>query len=298
MRLRDLARIFARITRELRAWMRFKNTCIAGLKAGIRNRYNAACFVTRPIFDRRSLVIRKIVSTAAALVLMPAFASAADYEKVRERLSTLVSTDSDISIAESPLPGILQVRIGSDIVYVTDDGRYLMQGRVLDLETRQDLTDQARGEIRRELMANLDPDEVISYGAEDSEFEIIVFTDVDCGYCRRLHQQVDDYNDAGIRISYAAFPRAGIDSESFRKMTSVWCASDQQSAMDLAKAGGTPEPAECDAPVDEQYRLGQSIGVTGTPALVTPSGNLIPGYVPPDDLRVRLEQLAASAAAE
>lgn len=239
---------------------------------------------------------RILVPIVSALALAPALASATDYEQVRERLSTLISDDTSISIAESPLPGILQVRLGADIVYITDDARYLLQGRVLDLDTRQDLTDQAKSRIRRELVDEIDYDKLISYGPEDSEFEVIVFTDVDCGYCRRLHQQVGEYNDADIRISYAAFPRAGLGSETFTKMTSVWCSDDQQSAMDLAKGGGTPEPAECDAPVAEQYELGQSVGVTGTPALITPNGDLIPGYVPPKDLRARLEQLAAASA--
>jgi len=231
-----------------------------------------------------------LVTTASAL------AADRDYEQVRERLGALVGSDSEISIAESPLPNILQVRLGSDIVYITDDGRYLLQGRVLDLDTRQDITDQARSKIRRELIDDIDYDELISYGSEDAEFEVIVFTDVDCGYCRRLHQQVAEYNDADIRISYAAFPRAGLGSQTFNKMTSVWCSADQQAAMDLAKGGGTPEPAECDSPVADLYQLGQSVGVTGTPALVTPGGDLIPGYVPPEDLRTRLEQLAAASA--
>src|SRR6056297_2438408 len=230
---------------------------------------------------------------AAVLLLTPLMVIADDYDQVRERLSSLVDTDTDISIAESPLPGILQVRLGSDIVYMTNDGRYLVQGRVLDLDTRRDITDQAKSQIRRELVGDIDYDQLISYGGDDSEFDIIVFTDVDCGYCRRLHQQVEEYNDAGIRIRYAAFPRAGVGSDTFRKMTSIWCSEDQQAAMDLAKGGGTPKPAECDAPVSEQYQLGQSVGVTGTPALITPGGDLIPGYVPPNDLRVRLEQLAA-----
>ena len=234
----------------------------------------------------------------SALLLTPMLAAAQDYDQVRERLSALVNGETNISIAESPLPGILQVRLGSDIVYMTDDGRYLLQGRVLDLDTREDITDQAKSAIRKELIDGIDHDDLISYGAEDSEFEIIVFTDVDCGYCRRLHQQVEEYNDAGIRINYAAFPRAGLGSETFRKMTSVWCSDDQQAAMNLAKSGGIPEPAECDSPVAELYKLGQSIGVTGTPALVTPGGDLIPGYVPPNDLRVRLEQFAAQTSAE
>lgn len=240
------------------------------------------------------LIVNRILKCIIpALLAAPVLVSASDYEQVRERLSTLVNGDSEISIAESPLPGILQVRLGSDIVYMTEDGRYLFQGRVLDLDTRADLTDQAKGQIRRELIADIDHDKLISYGEVDSEYEIIVFTDVDCGYCRRLHQQVEEYNDAGIRISYAAFPRAGIGSDTYNKMTSVWCSDDQQAAMDLAKSGGTPEPAECDAPITQQYEMGQAVGVTGTPALVTPGGDLIPGYVPPDDLRVRLEQLAA-----
>lgn len=225
------------------------------------------------------------------LLLTPMWAVADGYDQVRERLSALTNGETDISVAESPLPGILEVRLGSDIVYMTDDARYLLQGRVLDLDTRQDITDQAKAKIRQELIAGLDHSKLISFGAEDSRFEMIVFTDVDCGYCRRLHQQVAEYNDAGIRISYAAFPRAGTGSDTFRTMTSVWCSDDQQAAMDLAKGGGTPEPKDCDAPVADQYKLGQSVGVTGTPALVTPGGDLIPGYVPPNDLRVRLEQL-------
>lgn len=242
----------------------------------------------------RKLLNRILKSTVSALIFAPVLVFADDYDQVRERLSALVTGETEISVAESPLPGILQVRLGSDIVYMTDDGRYLLQGRVLDLDTRQDITDQAKSKIRRELVDGIDYDKLIPYGPDDAEYEIIVFTDVDCGYCRRLHQQVQEYNDAGIRINYAAFPRAGIGSETFRKMTSVWCSDDQQAAMDLAKGGGTPEPAKCEAPIAEQYQLGQSIGVTGTPALVTPGGDLIPGYVPPNDLRARLEQLAAA----
>jgi len=237
-------------------------------------------------------VNRTILRALAAMLLLPSLVQADDYENVRERLKTLINPETEMAIAETPLPGILQVRLGSDIVYISADGRYLLQGRMLDLDTRQDLTDRAMGEVRRELMAGLAGDELITFGP-DGDYEITVFTDVDCGYCRRLHQQIEEYIAAGIQVHYAAFPRAGVGSESFNKMTSVWCADDQQAAMDLAKSGGTPEPAECDAPIAEHYKLGQSLGVTGTPALLTPDGDLIPGYVPPQDLRARLEQLAS-----
>lgn len=235
---------------------------------------------------------------AAGLLLASSPAMASDYPEVRQRIEALAGGERKITIAESPLPGILQVRLGGDIVYMTDDGRYLLQGRLLDLETRQDLTDEARGEIRRELMNDLDREQLISFGSDEADYELTVFTDVDCGYCRRLHEQIDEYNEAGIRIHYAAFPRAGVGSGTFEKMVSVWCAGDPQSAMDLAKAGGTPDPADCDSPVAEQYQLGQAMGVTGTPALLTADGQLIPGYVPPADLKSRLDSLAAAGSAE
>lgn len=241
---------------------------------------------------------RALIAASIGLLLASWSAMAAEYPEVRERLEGLVGEEREIAIAESPLPGILQVRLGADIVYMSDDGRYLFQGRVLDLETRQDLTDQAMGEIRRELMGDLDRENLISFGPADAEYDITVFTDVDCGYCRRLHEQIAEYNEAGIRIHYAAFPRAGAGSGTFDKMVSVWCADDQRSAMDLAKAGGTPKPAECESPVAEQYQLGQAMGVTGTPALLTPDGQLIPGYVPPDDLKTRLQRLNAAGTAE
>lgn len=233
-----------------------------------------------------------------AAVMLSASALAQDYDLVRERVESLVNGDAEISIADSPIPGMLQVRLGGEILYITDDARYLMQGRVLDLETRTDLTDLAKTELRRDLIADLDFDSMIQFGPDSPAHDLIVFTDVDCGYCRRLHEQIDAYNDAGIRINYMAFPRAGSGSETFRKMTSVWCAADQREAMNIAKAGDTPEPAACESPVESQYKLGQALGVTGTPALVTSDGNLIPGYVPPEDLRARLDALAAADAAE
>lgn len=240
---------------------------------------------------------RPLLWTSAVLAFS-ASAMAQDYDLVRERVESLINGEAEISIAESPIPGMLQVRLGGEIVYITDDARYLMQGRVLDLETRTDLTDLAKTELRRELMADLDTNGLIRFGPDNPDYDLIVFTDVDCGYCRRLHDQIDAYNDAGIRINYLAFPRAGAGSETFRKMTSVWCAADQHEAMNIAKAGDTPRPASCDSPVESQYRLGQAAGVTGTPALVTSDGDLIPGYVPPEDLRARLDALAARNTAD
>ncbi len=144
------------------------------------------------------------------------------------------------------------------------------------------------------MLTGLDPAQQISFVPEDPDYELLVFTDIDCGYCRKLHDQVEAYNDEGIAIHYLAFPRAGPGSHSFDKFVSVWCADDQQSALTLAKSGDEPDPQQCDNPIESQYQLGRDVGVTGTPALLTPEGQLIPGYMAPADLRARLDALSAA----
>jgi thiol:disulfide interchange protein DsbC len=109
---------------------------------------------------------------------------------------------------------------------------------------------------------------------------------------------MEAYNEQGIAIHYMAFPRAGIGSHSYEKAVAVWCAADQQGALTQAKLGDEPELEQCENPIAEQYQLGVEMGVTGTPALLTSSGQLIPGYVPPEKLRERLDMLAATEAAE
>jgi thiol:disulfide interchange protein DsbC len=225
-------------------------------------------------------------------IVMATSALAADPAAVEERLSKLVPDTAAVAIAETPIPGVMEVRIDSEIVYMSDDGRYLFQGRVIDLETQTDLTDAAMASVRKEQLTELDRDDFVTFGDDDAEYELLVFTDPDCGFCRRLHEKMDEYHDQGIRIHYLAFPRAGEGSQTYNKMVSVWCAEDRQAAMDVAKTGGTPRAATCPNPVLEQYQLGQSLGVTGTPSLVTLDGDIIPGYVPPEQLRERLAVLA------
>ncbi len=229
-----------------------------------------------------------------ALLGWSALAQATDTNAIEARLAGLVPDMSQVAISETPIDGLMQVQVGSEVLYMTADGRYLVQGRVIDMETQTDLTDAAQSGMRREQLATLDAADFVSFGNADSEYEVLVFTDPDCGYCRRLHEQIEDYEAAGIKIHYVAFPRAGAGSSTHTKMVSVWCADDRQGAMDIAKAGGNPPRATCDNPVMDQYRMGQALGVTGTPSILTFNGDIIPGYVPADRLRERLERLAAA----
>ena len=234
----------------------------------------------------------------ASFLVTTAYAQEAEekeFNSVEEKLRTLVPTASTIAISEIPIDGILQVQINSDIVYVTSDGQYLFQGQIMDIDSRTNITDQAKSGIRMGLLEELDKDEQITFSPDQPKYDLLVFTDLDCGYCRKLHNQMSEYNKEGIAIHYLAFPRAGIGSQSFKDYISVWCADDQQSAMTLAKGGTDPEPKECSNPVEKQYQLGRDLGVSGTPALVTADGTLIPGYMPPATLRKRLEAMDAAA---
>lgn len=233
----------------------------------------------------------------AGLTLAAGPVVAEDLDAIEERIRSLVPDVEEIAISETPIPGIMQVRINNEILYVTEEGRYLLQGRMIDLETQVDLTDVAKTKVRREQIANLDQSDFVSFGPEDPDFDLIVFTDPDCGYCRRLHQNMAEYNKHGIRINYLSFPRGGVGSDSYEKLVSVWCAADRQDAMNIAKSGDVPPRKTCDNPVEEQYKLGQAVGVTGTPSLVTFDGDMIPGYVPADQLRERLEKLSVNGQA-
>ena len=239
-----------------------------------------------------------IMALMTCLLMISMNVSAADnqsFDAVEAKIRTLVPNAKTIAVSETPINGVLQVQINSDIVYVTDDSQYLLQGQIMDIDTKANLTDQAKSGIRLSLLEDLKKDEQISFAPEEPKYELLVFTDIDCGYCRKLHNQMDGYNEQGIAINYMAFPRAGIGSDSYDKFVSVWCSADQREAITLAKNGTDPLPQKCPNPIADQYELGRELGVTGTPALVTNDGTLIPGYMPPAQLRQRLDSLQVAA---
>jgi len=238
-----------------------------------------------------------LISSMAACVSMPVLAQD-KFEKVETRIRTLVPSARSIAVSETPIDHILQVQINNDIVYTTDDGKYLIQGRLIDLDTRDDLTEQSKSSIRKNILDKVDTSKEITFAPPHPKYNLTVFTDVDCGYCRKLHSQIKQYNAEGIAIHYMAFPRAGIGSKSYDKAVSVWCAKDQKTALTNAKLGKDPVPLQCDNPVAQQYQLGLELGVSGTPALLTSSGQLIPGYMSPVALRERLDELAGVSTAK
>lgn len=192
--------------------------------------------------------------------------------------------------------GLYEAVIDDRIYYFTADGQYLLQGDILALESRENITEARRLEVKKALLERINEDEMIIFAAKKPDYAVTIFTDVDCGYCRELHRQVKDYNDLGITIRYMAFPRAGAESESANKLIEVWCAKDQQKAMTDAKAQREVNKTSLceDNPVAEQFEIGGKLGVRGTPAIFLEDGQMLPGYLPPKKLREVLDEYIGS----
>ena len=215
-------------------------------------------------------------------------------DRVREKLAAVLPGQEISSVEKAPLDNFYEAVIGGEVLYVSADGNYMLHGSLYDLSKGLvNVTDQRRNGLRLEALKGMAEDQMIVFGPDDAAHTITVFTDIDCGYCRKLHSEMAQYNESGIRVRYLAFPRSGPGSESFSKTVSVWCADDRQQALTAAKNGDAVEARECENPVLAQYQLGQQVGVSGTPALVLENGQLVPGYVPAARLRAMLDAAMA-----
>ena len=214
-------------------------------------------------------------ATAPAPAPDPRAAIAAKFPEVRPE-----------QIVPSPVQGLYEVRIGSKIAYVSADGRYLLQGEIIDLDTDLNLTESRREGMRRDVLAGVSEAGMIVFApAKKPTSTITVFTDVDCGYCRKLHKQIADYNARGIKVRYMYFPRSGPGTESWTKAEQVACAKDPRVALTRAKLGETLKDKPCQPnPVAQHYKIGREFAVQGTPAIILESGELIGGYLDPVEL--------------
>ncbi len=219
-----------------------------------------------------------------ALSISLVFADDSVEQNVKAGLARLAPDLEVQSINKTPIAGVYQVIVGPDVIYMTGDGNYVLKGDLLDINQRRNLTEDVRADSRVSLLESIDKNDYIEFKGEEVEHTVYVFTDIDCGYCRRLHQDVEELNELGVSVRYLAYPRAGIGSNAALQMEYVWCAEDRQQAMTKAKNNERIAAVECNNPVAAQYELGRQIGVRGTPAIYSQNGKAIPGYMPPDRL--------------
>ena len=200
-------------------------------------------------------------------------------DKLRVALKKLIPDEPD-SIKASPMPGVYEVLYGLDVIYISEDGQFLLSGSLIDVDTGKNLTEDKRAEGRIGLINSIDESKMIVFSPEEVKHRVTVFTDIDCGYCRRMHTEIDELNKRGIEVRYLFFPRAGLNSKSYKKAVSVWCAENQQEALTQAKLGKPVAEKTCDNPIDEHMVLVSKLGLTGTPASVLANGQIMPGYLP------------------
>ncbi len=192
------------------------------------------------------------------------------------------------SLKESKIPNIYEVMYGTEVVYVSADGKYFLAGDMIDMESRENISEVSKRTVRKSILDRQD-NKPVTFKAKDEKHILKVFTDIDCPYCAKLHREVPQLNAKGITVEYLMYPRAGKGTASFKKAISMWCADDQLQAMTDAKERRPIQDKSCENPIAQQFDLGREVGVTGTPALVTSSGRLIPGYMPADRLAAALE---------
>lgn len=232
-----------------------------------------------------------ILSAVNAQVLDSSKTIPSDKQALVKTLSAKLSLAIS-HIEPSPVPGLLQIFTDRGLFYVSENGEFFLQARVYNITNGiEDETELALKQIRLEGVKRF-ADSAIEFKAENEKYVINVFTDTTCGYCRKLHNEMDQLNELGITVRYLAWPRQGLNSPVYRDTVSIWCADNPQKALSDAKAGQSIASASCENEVAEQYKFGKEIGVNGTPNIVLPDGSVIGGYKPAQAIALELKSIS------
>ncbi|BBN60052.1 DsbC family protein [Hydrogenovibrio marinus] len=226
-----------------------------------------------------------------AMVLSTAFMAMAqaDEQTIRNTLKDITPNAAEAKITPSVIPGLYQVVLGTRVLLMDDKARYVFSGDLIDLKTRKNLTTAAENKQRKSILDSLDESKMIVYPAKGAtKRTITVFSDIDCPYCKKLHDDIPKLTAAGIKVRYLSFPRAGVGSGSYKKAVAVWCSSDRRKALDKVMMGVAVDMKTCANPVMNDMKLAELFGVNGTPNILLDDGELIPGYVESKDLIQKL----------
>jgi len=226
----------------------------------------------------------RIAILITIIVLLTSPLAQAGPAAIKKSMAEIIPNVPIKSIKPSRIAGLFEVRVGAEVYYVTSDGRFLVNGDIIEMKSRRNLTTLARRQVRLELINAVSEDKMIIYVPRKTKRTVTVFTDVDCPYCRKFHKDVPTLVKGGVRIRYIVFPRNGLSTKTYNKSVAVWCSPDRKKALSLAKAGGKLKKKICANPIAEHFELAGRVGVQGTPTLVVDDGQILPGYVPPDRL--------------
>lgn len=238
--------------------------------------------------------------SAILLMLYPllgcAQAASSPEDNIRARFKDALPDAKITSIQPAALAGFYEVQAqGFEPVYASGDGRFLLQGQLLEIRGKEivNLSEEASMVAHKEALAAVKREDMIIFPAKDGKAKaaVYVFTDVDCGYCRKLHKEVPELNAMGIEVRYLAYPRTGLKSPTATAMEQIWCSTNRNAGLTAAKLGeSVARDANCKTQViADQYALGNRLGVRGTPAIFLEDGRQVGGYVPAAELAKRLK---------
>lgn len=252
-----------------------------------------ACAQTEAPAAKQGASTAKAAPVAAS---EPGFAPGTPESRAREVVRS-ISPDARVDkVGAAPLPGFREVIVAGQVLYISDDGKYLMQGVLLDVPAKKNLSEESLTSVRRDVLKGIPESDRIVFAPANPKHKVVVFTDVECGYCRKMHHDMAAYNAQGIAVEYVAFPRMGVNTPDFEKMVDVWCAPDRRKAMTDAKNDRPVPRKACTSPIRMQYEAGRRVGLTGTPMILAEDGTQIGGYLPPAELRAALDKHVAELA--
>ena len=245
------------------------------------------------IFRVLQSVLLAVLVVTAPLAMAGAPVDKAQLEKLRAVLEVPSMGLTVGSVKTSEIPGLYEVQFtNGPLVYSTAQGDYFILGDLFSVgpEGYVNLAEKRRdGERVAKLDAVAEDDMIVFSPEGEPRAYITVFTDVTCFYCQKLHKEVPELNKRGVEVRYLAYPRAGVGSAGFNQLASAWCADNPQDTLTkLKNKQSVPEKVCPENPIAAQYQLGQELGVRGTPAIITQSGQMIPGYQSADELVVTL----------
>ena len=230
-----------------------------------------------------------VSAAPAAFAQQPKAVPAAD---PRVEIAKQIPGTRPDDVRPSPVSGIFEVAQGADLIYVTTDAKFAFSGDLWDIGADQNLSERRRRDVRVQVLGAIPESQMVVFSPKDPKYTVTVFTDVDCGYCRKLHSEMAKYNALGIRVRYLFYPREGPNSDGWDKAVAVWCSVNRNDALTRAKRGEDIKAPKCaSTPVQKDYELGRNLGVRGTPAIVLANGDMLPGYLPPQALAQRLTTL-------
>jgi thiol:disulfide interchange protein DsbC len=234
-----------------------------------------------------------VAATATPKAIEPFIKSGTPEARARDAVRRINAQIPIDYVGTAPFPGFRTVVAGGQLVYISDDGRYIVQGNASDTITGENLGAETMNAVRRKLVATIPAKDRIVFAPANPKYTVTIFTDVECGYCRKFHHEIAEVNRQGIAVEYLAFPRMGLGSADHQKMVSVWCAADRKKALTDAKNDRPFPNKSCTNPVTMEYDIGQRAGLTGTPMILAADGSTLGGYLTPQQLRSALDKLAA-----